>query len=80
MAARVGAERTVQERLARRRSALWAASSVQSNARPSLCSEAPPLPHGRPIGPNPPPYLRTSQWPRYVVPGFACGRHFVCGW
>jgi hypothetical protein len=61
------------------RSFLFRAARVQSNARPSLCSEVPELRQDRAVGPWPPPRL-TSHLASALVPGLAYGEHFFCGW
>ena len=66
--------------VARCRSAFRLASSRQSKARPSLCSEVPPALQEREMPPNPPPWRLTSHRPSFSVPGFAFGEHFVWGW
>ena len=65
--------------LATWRSAFEVASSVQSIARPSLCSDAPP-PQARPVAPPPPPYVATRYSPSRTVPLRGLGWQVACAW
>src|SRR5689334_15221443 len=73
------ANRAVSSFEARARSAARVALRVQSNARPSLCSETERPEQLRPIPPAPPPYVRTTHVRTASVPGLAEGEQVFCG-
>ena len=68
----------LRKALAILRSAGLVAFSVQSMARPSLCSDAPP-PQDRPVAPPPPPSSAFSHSASTTVPTRGLGWQVVCG-